>query len=45
MDVLTPFELDAIDLQALKMHIFVSAGGSVGGVAVKCDNSNAIKVF
>lgn len=45
MDKLTPFTLSESDLQDLKMHIFKTAGSSVGNSIVKSDNSGASRLF
>ena len=39
------FTVSAVDLQALKMHIFTTAGASVGSSFVLSDNSGAFNII
>lgn len=39
------FQLSDLDLSALKMHIFVSAGAKVGESVIFCDNSGATRIL
>jgi len=39
------FTLSGLDLSGLKMHIFTTAGKSVGNVVIQSDNSGAQNIF
>jgi predicted ABC-type ATPase len=45
MDKLTPFTLNESDLEELKMHIFKTAGSSVGTRGIVSDNSGASRIM
>lgn len=45
MDKLTEFNLNAVDLQTLKMQLFTTAGKSVGNSVITTDNSGTFSVI